>query len=75
MRCWKSVGMPDFLQLDNELSFRGSNRKLNIFGETFKVSKDLVYSYVEAVIATKIHALNIYLGDELVDTFQYPIPA
>jgi len=67
--------MPDFLQLDNELSFRGSNRKLNIFGETFKVSKDLVYSYVEAVIATKIHALNIYLGDELVDTFQYPIPA
>lgn len=26
MRCWKTVGMPDFLQLDNALSFRGSNR-------------------------------------------------
>lgn len=23
---WKSYGMPDFLQLDNELSFKGSNR-------------------------------------------------
>ena len=26
LRCWKVVGVPDFLQLDNELSFRGSNR-------------------------------------------------
>jgi hypothetical protein len=26
LRCWKAVGLPDFLQLDNELSFRGSNR-------------------------------------------------
>ena len=57
------------------IRFIRSDRKLNIFGETFKVSKDLVYSYVKAVIATKIHALNIYLGDELVDTFEYPISA
>jgi putative transposase len=26
IRCWKIMGVPDFLQLDNELSFRGSNR-------------------------------------------------
>ena len=26
LRCWKAVGLQDFLQLDNELSFRGSNR-------------------------------------------------
>ena len=44
---------------------------LDIFGEKFKVSKNLVYSYVKAVIVTKIHTLQIYLGDELVDTFDY----
>jgi hypothetical protein len=26
LRCWKVMGLPDFLKLDNELSFRGSNR-------------------------------------------------
>ena len=26
LKCWKAIGLPDFLQLDNELSFRGSNR-------------------------------------------------
>jgi len=26
IRTWKKLGIPDFLQLDNELSFRGSNR-------------------------------------------------
>jgi hypothetical protein len=26
MRCWKAIGLPDFLQLDNQLNFRGSNR-------------------------------------------------
>jgi putative transposase len=26
LRSWKTIGLPDFLQLDNELSFRGSNR-------------------------------------------------
>jgi transposase len=26
LRCWKTMGIPDFLQFDNELSFRGSNR-------------------------------------------------
>ena len=26
IQTWKELGMPDFLQMDNELSFRGSNR-------------------------------------------------
>jgi len=39
------------------IRFIRSDRKLNIFGEIFKVSKDLVYSYVKAVIRTKTHSL------------------
>lgn len=26
LRCWKTMGIPDFVLFDNELSFRGSNR-------------------------------------------------
>lgn len=51
--------------------FIRSDRMLNVFGEKFKVSKDLVYSYLKAVIVTGIHQLQIYLGDELVDTLDY----
>ena len=39
------------------IRFIRSNRKLDIFGEKFEVSRDLVYSYVKAVIVTKLHAL------------------
>ena len=57
------------------IRFIRSDRQLNIFGEIFKVSKDLVYSYVKAVIRTKIHSLQLHLNDELVDTFQYRLTA
>lgn len=57
------------------IRFIRSNRILDIFGEKFKVSKELVYSYVKAVIVTKIHRLQIYLGDELVKTFDYQLTA
>jgi len=30
--CWKIMGLPDFLQFDNELCFRGSNRYPRSFG-------------------------------------------
>ena len=53
--------------------FIRSDRNLNIFGETFKVSQDLVYSYVKAVIVTEIHTLQLYLGDELVTSFDYKL--
>lgn len=57
------------------IRFIRSNRLLNVFGEKFKVSKDLVYSYVKAVIVTQINSLQIYLGDDLVDTLEYQLTA
>jgi len=57
------------------IRFIRSNRKLGIFGETFEVSKDLVYSYVRAVIVTKIHRLQLYLNNELVDSWEYKLPS
>ena len=53
------------------IRFIRSDRMLDIFGEKFKVSKDLIYSYVKAVIVTRIGTLQIYLGDELVEFFEY----
>lgn len=55
------------------IRFIRSNRMLDIFGEKFKVSKSLIYSYVKAVIVTQIHRLQLYLGEDLVDSFDYHI--
>jgi len=55
------------------IRFIRSDRMLDIFGEKFKVSKELVYAYVKAVIVTEIHQLQIYLGDELVNTIEYQL--
>lgn len=55
------------------IRFIRSNRQLNIFGEKFIVSKDLIYSYVKAIIITKIHRLQVYLGNELVESFEYKL--
>jgi putative transposase len=55
------------------IRFIRSDRILDIFGEKFKVSKSLVYSYVKAVIVTEIHRLQLYLGEELVDLFDYQL--
>jgi hypothetical protein len=57
------------------IRFIRSDRKLDIFGERFEVSKALVYSYVKAVILTGIHTLQVYLNDELVETFAYRLTA
>jgi hypothetical protein len=53
------------------IRFIRSNRLLDIFGEKFKVSKDLVYSYIKAVIVTNLHLLHVYVVDDLVDTLEY----
>jgi len=37
LKCWKAMGMPDFLQLDNALSFRGSNRYPRSFGMVIRL--------------------------------------
>ena len=55
------------------IRFIRSNRMLDIFGEKFKVPKDLIYSYVKAVIVTEIHSLQLYVGDELVEKFDYQL--
>ena len=55
------------------IRFIRSDRMLDVFGEKFKVSKDLVYSYVKAVIVTEIHQLQVYLGEELTQTFDYQL--
>jgi putative transposase len=41
LRCWKTMGLPDFLQLDNELSFRGSNRYPRSFGIVLRLCLSL----------------------------------
>ena len=56
------------------IRFIRSDRVLNIFGEKFEVSKDLVYSYVRAMIVTEIHTLQIYLGNDFVQCFEYRMP-
>jgi putative transposase len=57
------------------IRFIRSNRVIDVFGEKFIVSKELVYSYVKAVIVTQIHRLQVYLGEELVETFSYDMPS
>ena len=44
------------------------------FGEKFKVSKNLVYSYVKVVINTESHTLQMYMADEFVESFNYQLP-
>jgi hypothetical protein len=56
------------------IRFIRSDRLLDVFGEKFKVSKDLVYSYVKAIIVTKIHRLQLYLGDEFISASDYRLP-
>jgi putative transposase len=54
--------------------FIRSDRQLNIFGEKFTVSKDIVYEYVKATICTEIHTLQVKHDDQLVQAFEYPLP-
>jgi transposase-like protein len=41
LRTWKTIGKPDFLQLDNELSFRGSNRYPHSLGLVLRMCLSL----------------------------------
>jgi putative transposase len=38
IQTWKKLGVPDFLQMDNELSFRGSNRYPHSLGLVLRLS-------------------------------------
>ena len=57
------------------IRFIRSNRTLDIFTERFKVPRELVYCYVKAEIDTSLHALELYLGDEFITSFDYHIPS
>ena len=57
------------------IRFIRNDRKLDVFGEKFIVSKDLVYSYVKAVIVTDCHVIKVFLGEDLVETFEYRMPS
>ena len=37
LRSWKTIGKPDFLQMDNELCFRGSNRHPHSLGRVIRM--------------------------------------
>lgn len=56
------------------IRFIRSDRKLDVFTERFEVPRDLVYCYVKAEIDTSLHTLELYVGDEFVASFDYPIP-
>jgi hypothetical protein len=49
-------------------------KKLDLVSEKFKVPRDVIYSYVEAVILTETHTLQVCQGDELILTFDCEIP-
>jgi putative transposase len=57
------------------IRFIRSNQTLDIFTERFKVPRELVYCYVKAEIDTSLHALELYLGDEFITSFDYHIPS
>lgn len=46
VRFWQQRGLPDFLQMDNELSFRGSNRHPHSFSKLIRIALSLKITVV-----------------------------
>jgi len=53
--------------------FIRSDRKLNVFGETFLLAPELQYEYVVATVDVKEQTLKIFLGGAQVDEFKYKL--
>ena len=51
-----------------------SDLKLNIWGETFSMPKEVMYEYVRATIFTELHLLKVFLVDKLITQFEYRLP-
>jgi putative transposase len=70
--------IPDYIPLvDGDIiviRFIRSDRKLNMFGETFLIKPELVYNYVEAVISITAQALKVYCDNQLIQQFPYYVP-
>jgi hypothetical protein len=56
------------------IRFIRSDCLLDVFGEKFRMLKDIAYSYVRAEIVTARHCVRVYLGDEYVSSFDYDLP-
>lgn len=74
----KEYQVPHYIPLiEGEIKvirFIRSDRKLNIFGETFLVKSELVYHYVEAVISITAQAVKVYCDNQLIQEFVYHVP-
>lgn len=55
------------------IRFIRSDCRLHIFGEKFNLPERLKYEYVVATICTDIHMLQLRVGNELIESFDYPI--
>jgi hypothetical protein len=53
------------------IRFIRSDRKLHLFSEAYLLPNEAIYTYVEAVICYKIHALLVYLDTKLIARFDY----
>lgn len=74
----KDYEIPEYISLESGdiivIRFIRSDRKLNIFGETFVLNPDLIYNYVEAFISIECQALKIYSDNKLIQKFPYVVP-
>lgn len=74
----KDYEIPEYIPLESGdiivIRFIRSDRKLNIFGETFMLDPDLIYNYVKAFISIECQALKIYSDNKLIQEFPYFVP-
>ncbi|GAH82722.1 unnamed protein product, partial [marine sediment metagenome] len=56
------------------IRFIRSDCRLDVFGEKFKMPERVKYEYVIVTICTEIHTLQVRIDNELIETYEYPIP-
>lgn len=55
------------------IRFVRSSRKLDLFGESFPMPIECTYEYVRATVDVPHQKLMVYLGNELIHSFKYPL--
>jgi putative transposase len=70
--------VPDKISLEEGeviiIRFIRSDRSLNIFGEIFFVKEELIYTYVEAIIAISSQKLIVKRDEIIEHIFEYLLP-
>jgi putative transposase len=56
------------------IRFIRSDLKLDIFGEKFKMPKEIKYEYVIATISTEEHILQVRFDNRMICSFEYQMP-